>query len=658
MFNEFKRYEEEFAQWRLDEFPNVQKETYDFIYHVNPDSSENAERNIKLWAHQFEGILRVIYSYEILDKKKLLLNIVTGGGKTAIIGAIMAWLRYAHGVTAFVALCPNTIVRDRLEDDFKDGKVFKKFSLLPPNSQLRPEDMVLHIMETGAQATGMLGANIMLANIQQLYQSNISGKRNMAYLINNFDKFAVFNDEAHNTPAPEYTNILEILDKRLVFRLDTTATPDRADFQPIDSEMIYEYGISEALYDGIAKNTVVYRPNINTVQLTYTDIRTGEKRKVEEIDWDEIDRKGISPTQWVTDAEPMRQQMAIALARLREQERWANGRFKPILFVVAVSKADAKQAQTTLENYFKFKPTLLVTEDSNEWDRKAARVLGKPESKYKAVVSVLMLREGWDVPEVSVILLLRKFSSKVYGQQVIGRGLRKILRNKDEPEVLRVVDHPKLEHDWLWRIIQAKKREDVAIEDEFDEKEDVPPPPPKQELIHPELVIDIPEPTDEGIPDWDEITIVKELEPFENWVEVVDGFEYPVQGVEITKVEIESVTGIELGLRKRLEVVSAPDRDSSFTAEFNPDDDLIRQSIKDEVIRMSEELLIEAGIPVAHKGKVYNVILNHINKRLLDGNTIGLAERPQLILTLRNLERVRSNFQSTPALIQSIVRFG
>ncbi len=34
-----------------------------------------------------------------------------------------------------------------------------------------------------------------------------------------------------------------------------------------------------------------------------------------------------------------------------------------------------------------------------------------------------MLREGWDVPEVGVILLLRKFGSPVYGQQVIGRAI-------------------------------------------------------------------------------------------------------------------------------------------------------------------------------------------------------------------------------------------
>ena len=53
--------------------------------------------------------------------------------------------------------------------------------------------------------------------------------------------------------------------------------------------------------------------------------------------------------------------------------------------------------------------SLLVTEKSDEEEREAARRLGKPGSPYEAVVSVLML--------------LRKFSSRVYGQQVVGRWL-------------------------------------------------------------------------------------------------------------------------------------------------------------------------------------------------------------------------------------------
>ncbi len=54
-----------------------------------------------------------------------------------------------------------------------------------------------------------------------------------------------------------------------------------------------------------------------------------------------------------------------------------------------------------MSKYFKVK-TLLVTEDSDESDRQKARELGKQKKSatpYRAVVSVLMLREGWDVPE-------------------------------------------------------------------------------------------------------------------------------------------------------------------------------------------------------------------------------------------------------------------
>jgi hypothetical protein len=54
------------------------------------------------------------------------------------------------------------------------------------------------------------------------------------------------------------------------------------------------------------------------VELTYTDAKTGETRRVEEINWEEVERKGLTATQWVTDDEPMRQQVAIALKRVQE----------------------------------------------------------------------------------------------------------------------------------------------------------------------------------------------------------------------------------------------------------------------------------------------------------------------------------------------------
>ena len=275
--------------------------------------------------------------------------------------------------------------------------------------------------------------------------------------MNKVGDIVIFNDEAHNTIAPEYTATLATLSSKCLFRLDTTATPDRADGQVPDSEMIYHYDLPTALDDRIIKSVVVYEPDSRLIELTYTNPETGEKKKVTELDKEfEEAEKNIKPFQYVLDPEPMRKQIRIALDRLEEQRKRAKERYKPVLFIVTTSILEAEKAKRVLTNTFKVN-TLLVTEESEPEERQEAMRLGSFESPYDAVVSVLMLREGWDVPQVAVILLLRKFSSPVYGQQVIGRGLRLNLRGTSEPEILAVVDHPRLAHDWLWRIVPVSK---------------------------------------------------------------------------------------------------------------------------------------------------------------------------------------------------------
>jgi type III restriction enzyme len=67
-----------------------------------------------------------------------------------------------------------------------------------------------------------------------------------------------------------------------------------------------------------------------------------------------------------------------------------------------------------------------ITKKDLDKAREVVRDIDKPESKIKAIVSVMMLREGWDVRNVSVVLGLRPFTAKaeILPEQVIGRGLR------------------------------------------------------------------------------------------------------------------------------------------------------------------------------------------------------------------------------------------
>jgi superfamily II DNA or RNA helicase len=671
MFNRFAQYENDFRDWRRDGMPGLKAESYKYIEFLSSPDDDQAARTGTLWPHQWEAFLRVVYAHEILGKAEigadgLLLNIVTGGGKTAAIAAIVAWLRIAHAVQKFVLLCPNLIVRDRLEDDFANGKVFKDRDLLPPWSECLAQDFVLATLGSGKEGgwASLFSATVILGNIHQFYLSNNSGQSNISALMNG-PEFALFNDEAHNSPATEYDATLRRMRDKVVLRLDTTATPDRADGKVPDSEMIFEYSVNDALAEAIIKTPVVYQPDIKTVQLTYTDARTGEKRKVEEIDWDEVDRLGLNATQWVTDDEPMRQQMAIALRRLEEQERRAKGRYQPILFVVAVCKADANKAEQTLGKYFNVK-TLLVTEDSDEADRQKARELGREQKTgkpYRAVVSVLMLREGWDVPEVSVILLLRKFGSKVYGQQVVGRGLRRVRAkgvDPTEPQICAVVDHPKLEHQWLWDIFNARKRQNVKIDDLFDETEDLPLPPPKQEFDKPELAIDLP-PVDPSVVDEGEFDlgdVPPPPKPVENWQDALDGIEYDPTIIEITKVGIAGVVGQELGGKGWKTILSAPETSGQIEAAAKVSDEVVREAVKERILEIAEALTVEAGYAATFKDRVYSSLLHHIRAKFLAGDSIGLAERTEIDFAWKMLRQVKSKVEAIPGLVAGIIENG
>ena len=57
--------------------------------------------------------------------------------------------------------------------------------------------------------------------------------------------------------------------------------------------------------------------------------------------------------------------------------------------------------------------------------RRLSRELDSDENPYACIVSVLMLREGWDVKNVTTIVPLRPFTanSQILPEQTLGRGL-------------------------------------------------------------------------------------------------------------------------------------------------------------------------------------------------------------------------------------------
>lgn len=118
---------------------------------------------------------------------------------------------------------------------------------------------------------------------------------------------------------------------------------------------------------------------------------------------------------------------------------------KTILFVMTDDIRNCDDVAEYLEaNYPELKDAVLVIHTKNNGEisetatgkdkeelerlRKQANEIDGWESPYKAIVSVLMLKEGWDVRNVTTIVGLRAYSAKsnILPEQTLGRGLRKM----------------------------------------------------------------------------------------------------------------------------------------------------------------------------------------------------------------------------------------
>ncbi|MGQ9628379.1 MAG: DEAD/DEAH box helicase [Anaerolineae bacterium] len=609
--------------------------------------------NQKQWEKvQLEAIERCVYSFEILGEKDLLTNIVTGGGKTTVIGAMIAYLMIVHDQTKFLILTPNTIVRERLVDEFQPSSpshIYEVFPFFFNSFEPLANRVSLHIMQPMASPAGIRSGSIILGNIHQIYERTA----NWRVLMENVESLCIFNDEAHNTKAEQYNDLINKLKPKRFLRLDTTATPDRLDGLHPDSKMIYVYTIAEAMRDKIIKRIVVFHPDVKKVKLTYEDLETGKTISAEEVPWEEIERRKVPARRYITSTHPMRQQIAIALELLKEQRMRTPAPYKPLLLVVAVSIEDAERIKTEIERVgesYGIRKVLLVTNESEDEMKEAARDLNKdPQTEWDAVVSVLMLREGWDVRNISVILLFRKFSYKeingqifsVYGPQVIGRGLRRMSQNQEEWESLFVVDHPILKHTWLWEHLKATEYPDALD--------------PAGVVVD---VAKIPESTGEPSVDEGETTVEEAekkkpeigklpetpeppepVEPIYEWQKFLDNYRYDFHKMNIIE-DVEQIKSLNLDSelttldrgavpKVLIEEVARKTRTEHWSL------DEVKKYLIRQVHSIARDALIEYDRnPDERQVVLVKIIREHLKKRFLGGYEI---EEAQDELALRRL---------------------
>ena len=676
MHYSFKQHEEKFKEWQKAGYQGIPPVGADFLKHLR---SEHFKPNLPLWNQvqwkkvQLSAIERCVYAFEVLGEKDVLTKIVTGGGKTTIIGAMIAYMMLAHNQYKFLILTPNTIVRERLVDEFdrhSESYIYDIFPFFVNSHEHLKNRISLHVMKPENNSAGVRNETIILGNIHQIYERT----ENKRVLMENIKQFCIFNDEAHNTKAEQYDKLLyefKIKEKRF-FRLDTTATPDRLDGSHPDSKMIFVYDIAQALSDKIIKRPIIFHPDIKKVTLTYEDLETGKTISAEEVPWEEIEQRKISARRYITSLKPMRQQIAIACELLKAQRMRTPEPYKPLLFLVAISINDAENIEKELKKVgekYGIKKILLVHNETDDELKEAARNLNKnPQTEYDAVVSVLMLREGWDVRNISVILLFRKFCYReidghkfsVYGPQVIGRGLRRMSKNPEEWESLFIVNHPILKHRWLWDHLKATEYPDALDPANIIiDMEKIPEDASAEKIDDGEKTLEEAQEKffhiEDSTPEPPEVA-----EPIYEWQKFLDEYEYDFYRMEITQdferikslnIDSEHVTS-EKACTPEIEIENiarAANREDWTVGE-------LKEQLTKQIHSIARYALLEYDRNFDERVAVLvKVLKDHMKKRLLEGVDLEDSNEERLLRRLwAIIDQIRDVFMR-PELIEGIL---
>ena len=148
---------------------------------------------------------------------------------------------------------------------------------------------------------------------------------------------------------------------------------------------------------------------------------------------------------------------------------------KPVLFVMMNDTAQADDIGDWLRKKYPSefggeKLLIIHTDKSGEVSkkdldvaRKASREVDDEKSPINCIVSVMMLREGWDVQSVTVIVGLRPYTSKanILPEQTVGRGLRLMFRNN--PGYIERVDVIG-NKTFIEFVEQLEREEDIQLE--------------------------------------------------------------------------------------------------------------------------------------------------------------------------------------------------
>ena len=454
------------------------------VPHLLPQSDGNLAE-FQYYFAQRESLETIIYLYDVVgvqDKfdlmrfdssglvsasmfdetwRRFVTKMATGTGKTKVLSLVLSWCFFhklyepdSQLARNFLVIAPNIIVLDRIYKDFKGLRIFFEDPVLPDNGfegRNWHDDFQLTLHRQDDVSITRPTGNIFLTNIHRVYASNdipaspddedmmdyFLGKRptgattdskvDLGMIVRDIDELVILNDEAHHIhdarmawfkSIEDIHNRLKQKGGALSLQIDVTATPKHNN-GAIFVQTVADYPLVEAISQNVVKHPVL--PDA----ASRAKLEERQSAKYTEKYADYID---LGVIEW---------RKAFA-----EHEKMGK---KSILFVMTDDTRNCDDVYEYLEgNYPDLKDSVLVIHTKNNGEisearsgkakeeleelRKQANDIDSLDNPYKAIVSVMMLKEGWDVRNVTTIVGLRAYTSKsnILPEQTLGRGLRKM----------------------------------------------------------------------------------------------------------------------------------------------------------------------------------------------------------------------------------------
>ena len=412
-------------------------------------------------------------------------KLATGAGKTKCMSLAIAW-SYFHALREgsdmprhFVVIAPNLTVFERLREDFRpEGggpDIFVRDPLIP--AEWKGDwnfSVVLQDEAIGASTGGVL----YLTNIHRLFDAREGrGKEAKTFAwagpavskakalntgeelrdrITAHRRVLILNDEAHHVWDPgsawnqAIRSLHDTLKKRggdgVVAQLDFSATP-KNDKGVVFPHVVCDTPLGEAVDAGIIKTPVigksrqiVEQPHDDAAYRFEAHLRVGYER------WrrsrDEWSRSGMKPLLFVmcenTDAADQITARLNSDAVFKDLNEKTINLHTNLKGKIKKQKIDGRMIEVFIED------EKAISNEDLKALRRISRDLDSGASQYSCIVSVLMLREGWDVRNVTTIVPLRPLTaqSNILPEQTLGRGLRRMTPPGQANELVTVVEHP------------------------------------------------------------------------------------------------------------------------------------------------------------------------------------------------------------------------